>query len=90
MERNKTRDGELAAILRDILMVQAVHNIQLIVEHVKGESNPVADALSHVHMAKSVQCRSDLLSRGYREYVLGNDVFTLNLESGRGHSMPCL
>ena len=48
-------------------MEQALFNIQLTVKHVKGESNPIADALSRVHMVKSVDCKRQLLSQGYVE-----------------------
>ena len=80
MGRNKTRDGELGAILREILMNQAINNIQLEVKHVRGESNPIADALSRVHMNKSVQCRAQLLARGYSEYTVPSSTFILNME----------
>ena len=45
-------------------MEQTMYNIQLTVKHVRGESNPVADALSRVHMAKSRDCRLELLAKG--------------------------
>ena len=77
---NKTRDGELAAILREILMIQARHNIQLVVQHVMGSSNEIADALSRVNMQKSVDCKLDLLQKGYIEYVVDSSAFTLSLE----------
>ena len=80
MGKNKTKDRELGAILREILMNQAINNIQLQVKHVRGESNPVADALSRVHMSKSVQCRAKLLAQGYREYTVPNSMFTLSME----------
>ena len=63
MFRSKTCDTELGAILREILMVQAKLNIQLEVKHVRGTSNPVADALSRVHMFKSVECKETLARR---------------------------
>ena len=80
MGKGQTKDGELAAILREILMIQACHNIQLVVEHVMGESNPVADALSRVHMAKSTVCKRMLLSTGCKESRVDNQAFILNLE----------
>ena len=79
LARSRTQDGELGAILREILMVQAICNIQLIVKHVMGESNPVADALSRVHMVKSVQCKTALLGRGFKECVVPRNAFILNL-----------
>ena len=78
--RSRTKDGELGAILREILMMQAVCNIQLIVRHVRDESNPIADALSCVHTEKSVQCKIDLVSNGYEEDVVPRGVFLLNME----------
>ena len=56
IEGNRTRDRVLGVILREILMLQAKMNIQLKVEHVMGEKNPTADALSRVHMAKCSVC----------------------------------
>ena len=78
--RNMTRDSELGAILREILMVQACGNVQFVVRHVSGEGNPIADALSRVHIQKSVQCRQDLIRKGCIEYEVNNSVFILNLE----------
>ena len=69
--RNKTRDVELGAILRDIHMLQASYNIQVTFKHVRGESNPVVDALSRVHRNKSIQ--------GYQEYTVPRGAFVLNL-----------
>ena len=61
MGKNRTRDSELGAIVRELLMVEACENIQLLVRHVSGESKPIADTLSRVHMGKSVQCKDVLL-----------------------------
>ena len=65
MERHKTRDKRLGAILRDILFVMATKNIHLEVKHIMGENNPIADALSRVHMGKSVECIENLRGKGY-------------------------
>ena len=67
--------GDLGAILREILMMQAVCNIQLIVRHVRDESNPIADALSCVHMEKSVQCKIDLV-RAIRKMLFPEGYFS--------------
>ena len=53
----KTRDSKLGAIFREILMAQAMFNMQLLVQHVKGECNEIADALSRAHMIKSIECK---------------------------------
>ena len=71
----KTRDSELGAILREILMAQAMFNIQLLVQHVKGECNEIADALSRVHMIKSVECKEFLLGQGFNEHVIESSAF---------------
>ena len=63
---NRTRDGELGALLREILLEQALSNIQVTVKHVRGENNPIADALSRVHMGKSVDCKRGLANGAYR------------------------
>ena len=78
MTRNKTHDSELGAILREILMAQAKFNFQLDVKHVRGTSNPVADALSRVHMWKSVECKEQLLRDGCTEHAIDDSVFILN------------
>ena len=77
---NRTRDGELGAILREILMVQALHNIELTVNHVRGETNVIADALSRIHMSKSVDYKLELSNKGYREHHIKNSAFILNME----------
>ena len=60
----------------------AKHNIHLQVKHVMGEKNPIADALSRVHMDKSVDCIQDLLQKGFLQsdiklghYVVDNGYF---------------
>ena len=82
MDRHKTRDSRLGKILRDILYVMAKYNIHLEVKHVMGEKNPIADALSRVHMDKSVDCIQDLLQKGFLQsdiklghYVVDNGYF---------------
>ena len=65
MERQETRDKRLGAILRDILFLMATKNIHLEVKHIMGENNLIADALSRVHMGKSVDCIQDLKGKGY-------------------------
>ena len=68
--RNRTRDCGLSAILRDILMTQAKYNIQLQVKHVRGEQNPIADALSRVHQEKCLQCIDFLISKNYEQTMV--------------------
>ena len=67
MERHKTRDKRLGAILRDILFLMATRNIHLEVKHIMGEVNLIADALSRVHMGKSVECIEDLKMKGFEQ-----------------------
>ena len=59
-------------------MIQAVRNIQLIVSHVGGESNP--DALLRVHMDKCGQCKMDLINKGFKEWEVPRNVFILGME----------
>ena len=80
MERHKTRDKRLEAILRDILFVMARLNIHLEVKHVMGQKNPIADGLSRVHMEKSAESIQDLEGKGYeqkfidaRHYIVGDE-----------------
>ena len=51
-------------------MVQARLNVQLTVRHVMGNCNPLADALSRIHMSKSGDCIDSLLSKGYKQYTV--------------------
>ena len=60
-------------------MEQALFNIQLTVKHVRGESNPIVDALSRVHMSKCVYCKRDLVSKGCTE-VVNDSMFLLPIE----------
>ena len=91
MGRHKTRDKRLGAILKDILFLMAKFNVHLEVKHVMGEKNPIADALSRVHMVKSVTCVNELRQKGYAQqfvdsshYVVNNDILSFVL----GHSNP--
>ena len=77
---NRTRDGELGALLREILMEQVLFNIQLTIKHVRGESNPIADALSRVHMSKSIDCKRHLVNKGYVEESVDDSMFILYIE----------
>ena len=78
LEDNRTKDRWLGLILREILMLQAKLNIQLKVLHVRGEANPIADALSRVHMRKSDDCINALLDRGYEESMVDIRQFHLD------------
>ena len=49
LDSNRTRDGILGVILREILMIQATFNVQAKVVHIMGENNPIADSLSRVY-----------------------------------------
>ena len=63
--------------MREILMLQAVWGIELKVVHVMGECNPVADALSRVHMSKCFDCITELKSQGFIEVDLADFMLTL-------------
>ena len=74
---NKTKDRTLGAILREVLMCNARHNIQMLVAHVQGKQNPNADALSRVHMEKASTCKTSLLGQNYRETKVKDDMFLI-------------
>ena len=78
LDRHKTRDPELEAILRDVLMLQAKLNIYLVVKHVMGKCNPLADAISRVHMHKSVACINTLIQLGYKQREVEHSHYHLN------------
>ena len=73
IDGNKTRDSILGCILRESLMLQAKMNIQLRVLHVMGEANPIANALSRVHMSKCEECIEELCSKGYEQFRVTNE-----------------
>ena len=77
--RNKTRDSELGAILREILMLQARANVHLQVLHVRGEVNVIADKLSRIHMAKCNDCISELCSEGHKRLCIGDELFHVDI-----------
>ena len=78
IDGNRTRDGILGSILREILMIQARCNIQLKVVHVLGENNPIADSLSRVHMGKCNDCIEQLKSKGYVALQVGRHHFNID------------
>ena len=75
---NKTRDSELGAILREILMLQARANVHLKVLHVRGEVNVIADKLSRIHMDKCEECILELCSKGHERVYVGEDCFKID------------
>ena len=79
LSSNRKRDPILGAILREILMLQALWSIELKILHIMGECNPVADALSRVHMSKCYDCIEDLREQGYIEVEFSLADFLLNL-----------
>ena len=46
LNSGKTRDLTLAAIARNIQLLLAIYNIDIIVKHIPGKNNMVADLLS--------------------------------------------
>ena len=79
LNSNRTRDHTLGAILCEVLMLQAVWSIELKVVHVMGECNPVADALSRVHMSKCFDCINELKCQGFTEVEVSLADFMLTL-----------
>ena len=78
LTRHRTRDKTIAAILREILMVQANCNIHMDVNHVRGEQNPIADSLSRVHFDKCYNCIAFLQDKGYKQTLIKHEDFWLN------------
>ena len=76
--KGKTRDKELGIILREILMVAAIKNIELRVKHVRGKQNDYADALSRVHMSKCYNCIEMLTERGCVRREVSDEEFAFN------------
>ena len=62
-------------------MLQARMNIQLKVEHVMGDKNPTADALSRLHMSKYNLCIEQLLELKYEQYHVHMDQFHLDFNT---------
>ena len=48
----KTKDPYLAACLRNLWLLTATHDIELIVEHIQGKKNVVADLLSRLYSSE--------------------------------------
>ena len=68
----------LGCILKESLMLQAKMNIQLKVLHFRGEANPIAEALSRVHMSKCEECINELCRIGYEQFKVTNEQLDLN------------
>ena len=79
MTFNRTRDVTLGAILGQILMLQAKYNVELVVKHVMGQYNEIADALSRVHMDLCSKGKETLWQKGYLETEICNSDLILDL-----------
>ena len=54
VKNGKTRDPFLALCIRNIWLQTAIYDVHLIVEHVAGKENRIADTLSRIHSNKLV------------------------------------
>ena len=50
----KTKDSFLNACLRNIWLVTATHDINLLIEHIEGKKNIIADSLSRIFSQKGI------------------------------------
>ena len=54
VKNGKTRDPFLALCIRNIWLHTAIYDVHLIIEHVAGKENRIADTLSRIHSNKLV------------------------------------
>ena len=50
----KTKDSFLNACLRNIWLVTATYDIELLIEHIEGKKNVIADSLSRIFSQKGI------------------------------------
>ena len=50
----RTRDPFLEACTRNIWLITATHDIDLVVKHIQGTKNVLADTLSRIYSAKGI------------------------------------
>ena len=50
----KTKEKFLAACIRNIWLISASNDIEIVIEHIEGKNNVIADLLSRLHSATGV------------------------------------
>ena len=54
VETNRTRDEFLALCLRNIWLLAALHDVEIVFKHIPGENNIKADVLSRIYSSSAV------------------------------------
>ena len=49
VKSSKTKDKFLAACIRNIWLIAASNDIEIVIEHIEGKKNVIADLLSRLH-----------------------------------------
>ena len=82
----KTRDPLLALCIRNIWLQAAVYDINLVIEHIAGKDNRIADTLSHIHSTRMVDENTllNLLKSYYWELCI------YNCRSKPGDTFKCI
>ena len=74
LNSGKTRDLTLAAIARNIQLLLATYNIEIVVRHIPGKNNMVADLLSRWDTTKQPMARLSQLIPHHVWITLSPDV----------------
>ena len=67
VKSSKTKDKFLAACIRNIWLVSASNDIEIIIEHIEGKKNVIADLLSRLHSPAGVN--NTLLTLLKQKYI---------------------
>ena len=76
----RVRDQCLGAVLREVAMIRAIHNINCEVRHVYGKFNGEADTLSRVHMLKCRKYINTLESKECKRQKVTQQDFVVNFD----------
>ena len=67
VKSSKTKDKFLAACIRNIWLISASNDIEIVIEHIEGKKNVIADLLSRLH--SQVGVNNTLLTALKQDYI---------------------
>ena len=67
VKSSKTKDKFLAACIRNIWLILASNDIEIVIEHIEGKKNVIADLLSRLHSPVGVN--NTLLTALKQEFI---------------------
>ena len=80
VKSSKTKDKFLAACIRNIWLISASNDIEIVIEHIEGKKNVLADLLSRLHSPAGVSnTLLTLLNQKYTWEKVNISKFDLNL-----------